>query len=325
MSIIKNNSFRQIQTIERFIRNHKHKYQKPVFYNNQYISFRDIRSFTVSTRKENDTNNKKRESIIGAIVNNIVPIDYFTYSYRWLNLKTQLDCYIKTIYGLQPKTLSCIHKAGRVNHYDFKLVDGEKKAFNIEFKFNTISIEKTPQFVSPVNITEYLETSYIEFYYKNYLGSLLDTYGFKQPPLETYIEEIQTPNPTCMLEAQTKYYRGCKNSSKYSGDTSDIEFYKKSKEIAKASIVDFISNSGLKLDVLSNYLVKTQGEKHYMLYKSGKLYYQKVDSRDYRLVSYMKEPRKQRYIATTDSGKKIKILLRWKNGNGIAFPAFQIS
>jgi hypothetical protein len=324
MSII-NNSLRQIQTIERFIRNHKHKYQKPVFYNNQYIRFKDIRSFSVSYRKENDTNNKRRESIIGAIINNIVPIDYFTYSYRWLNLKIQLDKYIQTIYGRKPASISCIHKAGRVNHYDFKLLDGEKQEFNIEFKFNTISIEKAPQFVSPVNITEYLETSYIEFYYRHYLENLLVSYGFTLPALETYIEEIQTPTPPCMLEAQSKYYRGCKNSSRYSSDTGDIEFYKKSKEIAKASIVDFISNNGLKLDILSDYLVKSQGEKHYMLYKSGKLYYQKVDSREYRLVSYIREPRKQRYIATTESGKKIKILLRWKNGNGIAFPAFQIS
>jgi hypothetical protein len=30
------------------------------------------------------------------------------------------------------------------------------------------------------------------------------------------------------------------------------------------------------------------------------------------------------YVATSESGSKIKILLRWKNGNGIAFPAFQI-
>jgi len=30
------------------------------------------------------------------------------------------------------------------------------------------------------------------------------------------------------------------------------------------------------------------------------------------------------YVATSKSGNKIKILLRWKNGNGIAFPAFQI-
>jgi hypothetical protein len=30
-------------------------------------------------------------------------------------------------------------------------------------------------------------------------------------------------------------------------------------------------------------------------------------------------------MAKTKSDRNIKILLRWKNGNGIAFPSFQIS
>ena len=34
---------------------------------------------------------------------------------------------------------------------------------------------------------------------------------------------------------------------------------------------------------------------------------------------------KNRFICETKSGKKMYILLRWKNGNGVAFPAFQIS
>jgi hypothetical protein len=46
---------------------------------------------------------------------------------------------------------------------------------------------------------------------------------------------------------------------------------------------------------------------------------------DYTIVSYVKDPQGSRYIATTKSNKQIRILLRWKNGNGIAYPAFQIS
>ena len=41
------------------------------------------------------------------------------------------------------------------------------------------------------------------------------------------------------------------------------------------------------------------------------------------LVSYEKD--RNRFIANNKQGEKIKILLRWKNGNGIAYPAFQIS
>jgi len=52
---------------------------------------------------------------------------------------------------------------------------------------------------------------------------------------------------------------------------------------------------------------------------------QRVDPADYNIVSCVKNPAKSRYECETQSGKKINVLLRWKNGNGIAFPAFQIS
>jgi hypothetical protein len=59
-----------------------------------------------------------------------------------------------------------------------------------------------------------------------------------------------------------------------------------------------------------------------MLYKSNKFHKQIVNIDDYELVRYEKYPERFRYSA---SGNEINILLRWKNGNGIAFPAFQIS
>ena len=309
-----------IQTIQRFFR-----IRVPISYNNTNIYFRDIRTFSISSRKQNDSYNRTRETIIGAIINNKVPRGYYTYSFRWLNLKEQVDSYLQTLCG-QSNDITCIHKAGRTNHYDFKLVEPiNQKEFHIEFKFNAQTIGKAPQFVSPINISEYLENCYIEFYYNNYLSNLLNAYDFAVPSLEDYKAQIQAPNPKCMVDLQAKYYRGCKSSSRFSGDNSDIEFYKKAKETSKKSIVDFISNNGLKIDILSEYLTRSQSEKHYMLYRAGKIYYQNIDSTGYELVSYEKQPGKQRYIATTKSGNKIKILLRWKNGNGIAFPAFQIS
>ena len=60
-----------------------------------------------------------------------------------------------------------------------------------------------------------------------------------------------------------------------------------------------------------------------MLYKKGKFYKQIINMDKYKITSYTKN--KNKFIATTCEGYSIKILLRWKNGNGIAIPAFQIS
>jgi hypothetical protein len=62
-----------------------------------------------------------------------------------------------------------------------------------------------------------------------------------------------------------------------------------------------------------------------MLYKNNMFYKETINMDDYKLVSYEKYTKRYMYVAQSKSNKKIKILLRWKNGNGIAFPAFQIS
>ena len=73
----------------------------------------------------------------------------------------------------------------------------------------------------------------------------------------------------------------------------------------------------------AGYLI--QKNKIYMLYKNNKFHKQIVNIDDYELVRCEKYPEKFKYLAYSASGKQIDILLRWKNGNGIAFPAFQIS
>ena len=71
--------------------------------------------------------------------------------------------------------------------------------------------------------------------------------------------------------------------------------------------------------------IKTQQDKFYMLYKDGIIFSETVNQDNYIIISCIKEPNKYRYVAKTKTGVKMKNLLRWKNGNGIAFPAFQIS
>jgi hypothetical protein len=62
-----------------------------------------------------------------------------------------------------------------------------------------------------------------------------------------------------------------------------------------------------------------------MLYSEGTFIKQCVNLDDYVIVDVVKNPQKFRYECVSKNGKKITVLLRWKNGNGIAFPAFQIS
>ena len=60
-----------------------------------------------------------------------------------------------------------------------------------------------------------------------------------------------------------------------------------------------------------------------MLYYKNKIYKEIIDNSNFEIISY--EKKNNSFIAITKTGIKLKILLRWKNGNLIAFPAFQIS
>jgi hypothetical protein len=297
-------------------------------YNKSIINYYSIDSFNLSSRQNNDKNNKIRENIIGAIINNQIPNNYYNYSLKWKEMKYEIDKYITELCALNKissQTQKCVHKAGRKYNYDLLLIINETISFNIEIKFNAQNIDEAPQFVSPMNPSQYLETSYEEYYYDNYLTVLSKEFNLLLPDKQEYLHKIHSNKPKCMIEYQNKYYKGCKDSSKYTEVEEDIKFYNRSKELSEDSIKTFIMKNNLKIAELSNYLWSSQTNKVYMLYKNGKFYLQIINSENYEIISYKKEPQLQRYVATTKTGIVLKILLRWKNGNGIAFPAFQIS
>ena len=299
-------------------------------HNNLNIQYNNIQSFILSERRSNDKNNKIREITISAIVNNIVPNEYYIYSPRWKRLRNKINEYIfkmvKIKYPeLHINTVSSIIRAGRGFNYDFTFTINELYEFNVELKFNADTIEDIPQFVSPMKPSQYLSQSYEEFHYIHYLNQISLFGNLTMPEKGIYLQQIHSPSPPCMKEYQDKYYRGCKQSSQYSGKEDDIIFYEKSKDLSKESITRFMEIADLDIAKLSSYLLSSQNEKYYMFYKDGGFHCRTSEMNNYQLISYSKYPEGAYYLATSLSGKRIKILLRWKNGNGIAFPSFQIS
>lgn len=295
-------------------------------YNKKKLSYKDINAFIVSSKKDNDVNNKIRENIIGAIINNKIPSEYYKYSRRWANLKKNIEQYIYELIGVNNiiNDIELIHKGGRKYNFDFTIIVNGTE-YNIEFKFNASNIDETPQFVSPVKTNKYLSRSYEEYYYDNYLCKLISTDDNKYPDRNIYLKEIHSPAPKCMKYFQNIYYQGCNKSSKYTGNEDSIDFYNLSNSLDKISRKNFVNITDLNIVALTEYLKETQENKIYMLYKHNKFHKQIINIDDYELVRCEKYPDNFKYIAYSASGKQIDILLRWKNGNGIAFPAFQIS
>ena len=293
------------------------------------LNLDSLDAFNVSSGKnKNDEKNKTRENIIGAIINNEVPNEYFNIK-KWSDMKTAIFNYIGQLRSKPYVKVECVNRGGRKYNYDFTFIfydeDGTQETFNIELKFNASVLDNAPQFVSPMNPSQYLNSCYEEFYYDNYLERLSVEAGLPIPTKEEYLKQISSPEPKCMKEYQVKYYKGCSSSSKFTNNEDDIKFYNVSKSISNDSITTFINKTDLNIELLSAYLYNTQKNKIYMLYFNGEFILQTIDMRDYNIKSVTKNGDKFRYECITESGKTLNILLRWKNGNGIAFPAFQIS
>jgi hypothetical protein len=318
----------------------------PFIYLGQKISVVSSYVFTPNStkteRSQNDKNNKMREAIISAIINNRVPAAYYL-TERWRNLKTAVvgflqPCCFGTAVAAPPPHIECIPAAGRTHNYDFAIVstnaEGVTTTHHVEFKFNAAKVSDTPQFVSPMKPSQYLSGSYEEYFYDKYMATIAAMAGVVVPDRAEWLKQIHNNTPACVKHLQDKYYAGCSVSSQFTHDANDIAFYETCKKLSSESIREFITHHDLDIQKLSDYLRESQDGKTYMLFQPAGgagaastpvITLQRVNPADYTIVSCIKNPEKSRYECVTQSGKNIRVLLRWKNGNGIAFPAFQIS
>lgn len=238
-------------------------------YNDLTIQFDLIAAFDVSLRRSNDEINRMREYIIGAIYNSKIPPEYYIFSLRWKRLKEATDKYLEKLLPDETITdVKCVHKGGRNSKHDFDIILNKKHQFKIEFKFNSSSQDSIPQFVSPMKPSQYLSNSYESHYYNNYLIPISKKFNMEIPSEEEYLQKIHSPEP----EFQEKYYKCCKNSSRYTGNKDNISFYNELIKKSKESIQKFIEESDLDIEKLNEYLKKTQEKKIYMMYKDNEFY-----------------------------------------------------
>jgi hypothetical protein len=265
-----------------------------------------IRLFTSKgIKSQNASDNKLRELIIAGIINKTVPDQWMNEDESWRHIRNEV---IRYMGALVSKPVSCKIMAGRTFSYDFLLNDSIK----VEFKYNCASIDTLPQFVQVSKLNRFLTASFEEFFYDNYLPRIAGHLNLPLPDKSTYVSQVNSLNPECLKEYKSKY-------------KADAVANKKCNELSKQGIQEFIRIADLNLPALSAHLLEKQTGKHYMLWNKDRFIHDQLTTDDYCLVSFVKDIVRYRYIVQTKSGRHLHVLLRWKNGNGIAHPAFQIS
>ena len=292
------------------------------------IVFEDINLFySKSIRSKNDKSNKKREIIIDRIINDNILIEWLN-NYKWFTISHAIWNYLDDNKPFDYIAIKCKLIAGRKNN-DFNITYfqiNNIKTIKKEFKYNSSKISDCPQWVSPMHPSRYMDKNFEEYHYINHFSNISDIYGLEKPSKEDFVNKIHYEKPECVGEYQKLYYKGAKKSSQFTNNLEDINKYKKCKEISEKSIQEFLKTANLNIEKLNSYLIKSQKDKEYMLFDThkNKFINEKPDIKDYTIKNDSIKKTKNSFIGETESGKKISILLRWKNGNGIAFPAFQI-
>ena len=290
------------------------------------IMFKDINLFNTKakhSKTRNAINNDTRESIIEKIINNQIPFEYYDESSEWFNLRTEvLKCLKKISEGIDYDQVKCVRRGGRKYNYDFEffyIKNNEQigDSRKIEFKFKNI-----PQFLSLGNPNGYLNNDYVRYHYDICIPDIFENAGVSKneiPEFNVYSKQVHSTKPKCMDKVSNVYRKGF-----YATDQDSIKKYKLIKEITNKGIEQFIELSDIYKNKLEQKINETQQGKVFMVYTSNGTI-ETFGKPEYKISSIEKDPKYNSYRATLDNGNKIKILLRWKNYNGIAYPAFQIS
>lgn len=283
-------------------------------------------------KANNDLNNKNRETIIKKILENKIPDEYYLLSYRWKKMREEITVYRDTLLedntrinrnDFTAKSVKCELKAGRYHNYDFNVIiryniNGENevevktKDLKVELKSGATCVNECPQFVSPTKPSQYLKNkiSFEEYFYDNTLPLIAKEGNLDMPEKEEYLKKIHNNSVDCMKEYKKIY-------------DNDKSFNKFAKKVSKESINKYLKLNPLDTEKLTQYLLGKQKDKYYMCYKNNRFYLDKMSSDNFK-ITHVIEINGPNIICMTESGHKLEIKLRWKNGNGIQFPAFQI-
>ena len=174
----------------------------------------------------------------------------------------------------------------------------------------------TPQFVSPSKPSEFFTSeqfvSFEHMFYTNYLPLIAEKATLPMPNQDEYIKTINNCKVKCMELYKEKY-------------SSDKEFNRFCRKVSNDAIKYYLEGAILDTNKLTDYLMRTQKGKIYMMWDlNSKSFKREKLNEDLYRVTKIIDCTKNTVICETHSGMKISVLLRFKNGNGIQFPALQI-
>lgn len=278
----------------------------------------DINLFwIINKKKDNDGNNRIREQIIYDILAKNINEEWYQND-KWNIIRIGL---LRILMEKEMETKKETDnyrielKGGRNHNYDFTIKYNEDDIRKIEFKYNCISIDKYPQFLS-ISSNNFIEDEgYASYFYDNYLNKIGLLINISIPSKSDYLKYIHSNNYTTL-----SIFKELKEQEK------NLKFKEEKKKIVSESISKYL-NTKIKLNIsdINKYFKEKEKNKYYLLYKNEKFNIDYIKDEELEVLEIKEIKNNNTLILTTKSSSYISMLLRWKNHLGILYPAWQIS
>jgi hypothetical protein len=275
----------------------------------------------VGGRAANGTNNKTREHMVVALLNN----DPNTLVPAADHLRQQIAIYIskfKEHYEINPdSSVTAILRGGSNNHHDIDLTVGSK-TFKVEFKHGVSVVKDLPQLYQvSVKVNYHHGESYARFFYRGFLKRVCWLYGVKESiSEEEYIRKVHTFGKAVSSHPFFSSLIAC-------GKKATIRMNNAVTQIIHKSMSDWLESIKGTLDIpaINTALYKKQSEKVYMLSNDNQFYMDTIttDTLTITTVKDIHAGGKAIMFNTKVSGTTIEMRLTWRNTLGILNPAWQ--
>ena len=265
-------------------------------------------------------NNKIRENVLCILHN--PPSAYMndpTYGDMWKRTSNKWNIFLSSLCDVKYDDIRIKKMAGRKYNYDHEisfLYEGlVVKLLKTEFKHNSKSIDKLPEYLNAPEKKRYIEKSYAEYFYDNYIDricSLSDT--LVKPSKDVYLKHIYTCN-----YSKNKFFARLKEIE------STIQIEKK--VIVCESIKTYLDlySGTLDLNMITEDIKRTQSGKIFILWDCENFKTDAFLDNELEIESVVKIKNDNVIVVKSRHGTIHNLLLRWKNHLGILYPAWQIS
>jgi hypothetical protein len=281
-----------------------------------------IQTFIVTkNRSDNDKNNNIRENVL--LILHDPPATFMSdpvHGDMWKTMSSKWKTFLSTLCNEKYNNIQVKRLGGRGNNHDFiiNFLDNNisvKTIHKAEFKHNSNSIENLPQYFNAPEKKRYIEKSYAEYFYDNYIDricALSDT--LIKPSKKQYMKYI---------------YGSVYSKDKFFVRLKEIEhtIQSEKKSIVCESIKTYLElySSTLNINMLTDDIKRTQRGKIFILWDCKNFKSDAFLDNEFEIENIVKIKNNNVIVVKSKHGTIHNLLLRWKNHLGILYPAWQIS